>query len=270
MKPVFMAAAAATGLVFGILASPVLAGAEAPPVLEMAKLLEPAASPAASVAAPASAPVSVAVRPSAATPPPPRPVTLVVATKSEPSGRVFADGPDLVRRYLALRSDLATPAPYLHTDAWIGAHIGAQTGAKGGAQTGWRAGVQAGAEWECLTQALYFEARGERAEGLFAVAEVILNRVDSSRYPDTVCDVVNQGTGRKFACQFTYTCDGLPERVEEPAAWERAGTVARVMLKGAPRVLTDGALFYHASHVSPRWSLGKALTSTIGAHRFYR
>ena len=53
-----------------------------------------------------------------------------------------------------------------------------------------------GEAWQCLTEALYFEARGETVEGLVGVAEVILNRVDHVRYPDSVCGVVNQGTGR--------------------------------------------------------------------------
>ena len=58
--------------------------------------------------------------------------------------------------------------------------------------------------WQCLTEALYFEARGESVKGQFAVAEVILNRVDSAAFPNTVCGVIHQGTGRKYGCQFTY------------------------------------------------------------------
>ncbi len=60
-----------------------------------------------------------------------------------------------------------------------------------------------GPDWHCLTEALYFEARGESVKGQIAVAEVILNRVASPKFPDSVCAVVNQGTGRKYACQFT-------------------------------------------------------------------
>ncbi|MGB0426409.1 MAG: cell wall hydrolase, partial [Paracoccaceae bacterium] len=61
--------------------------------------------------------------------------------------------------------------------------------------------AKGGKEWACLTEALYFEARGETVKGQFAVAEVILNRVSSPSFPDTICGVINQGTGRKFACQ---------------------------------------------------------------------
>ena len=127
-----------------------------------------------------------------------------------------------------------------------------------------------GSEWECLAEALYFEARGESVKGQFAVAEVILNRVDSAMYPDSVCGVVNQGTGRKYACQFTYTCDGNPETIREPRAYTRVGKVAKLMLEGAPRALTGGATHYHTTAVSPRWAQKFPMTAKIGVHRFYR
>jgi spore germination cell wall hydrolase CwlJ-like protein len=128
-----------------------------------------------------------------------------------------------------------------------------------------------GAQWECLTQALYFEARGESVRGMFAVGEVILNRVESSRFPGSICSVVNQGTGRRYACQFTFTCDGHPETVHEPAAWAAVGKVARLLMDGAaPRDLTDGAMYYHTRAVSPRWARVFPRTATIGSHHFYR
>jgi hypothetical protein len=127
-----------------------------------------------------------------------------------------------------------------------------------------------GEEWRCLSEALYFEARGEEIEGIFAVAEVILNRVDSPAYPDTVCDVVYQGTGQQFACQFTYSCDGKKETITDRRAWEKVGKIARLMLDGAPRQLTDGATHYHTKSVRPRWSRVYPETATIGYHVFYR
>jgi hypothetical protein len=127
-----------------------------------------------------------------------------------------------------------------------------------------------GEAWRCLAEALYFEARGETVRGQFAVAEVILNRVDSARYPDTVCGVVHQGTGARYQCQFTYTCDGAAETIHEPRAWARVGKVARLMLDGAPRVLTGGATHYHTKHVFPRWATRFPRTTTIGVHHFYR
>ena len=129
-----------------------------------------------------------------------------------------------------------------------------------------------GAEWQCLAEALYFEARGETVKGQFAVAEVILNRVQSSNYPDSICGVVGQGTssGRKYACQFSYNCDGAPETIHEPAAYRRVGKVARLMLEGAPRNLTEGATHYHTTAVNPRWARKFPMTAQIGVHRFYK
>lgn len=125
-------------------------------------------------------------------------------------------------------------------------------------------------QWECLTEALYFEARGEDPIGQYAVAEVVLNRVDHPNYPNTVCGVVNQGTGRQYACQFTYTCDGLPEHVNDTTSWHRLGHIARIMMDGAPRDLTEDATHYHADWVNPRWARLYPRTAQFGDHIFYR
>ncbi|QGY00306.1 cell wall hydrolase [Roseovarius faecimaris] len=125
-------------------------------------------------------------------------------------------------------------------------------------------------QWRCLAEALYFEARGESVKGQFAVAEVILNRVDNPRYPDTVCGVIHQGTGRKYQCQFTYTCDGHKEVIAEPKAFKQVGRVAHLMLNGAERSLTKGATHYHTRAVRPKWSKTYPRTATIGVHHFYR
>lgn len=125
-------------------------------------------------------------------------------------------------------------------------------------------------EWRCLAEAVYFEARGETIQGQFAVAEVILNRVDSRRYPDTICGVVRQGASRMNACQFSYVCDGRPEVVAERRAFLRAGKIARLMLDGAPRALTGGATHFHTRQVKPRWSKRFLRTASIGEHLFYR
>ncbi len=127
-----------------------------------------------------------------------------------------------------------------------------------------------GADWQCLAEALYFEARGETVRGQFAVAEVILNRVDSRDFPNSVCGVINQGTGQRFRCQFTYTCDGHAEVVNEPATFVRVAKVARAMLDGTERALTQGATYYHANWVSPRWARRFVKTASIGVHLFYR
>lgn len=128
------------------------------------------------------------------------------------------------------------------------------------------------AEWRCLTEALYFEARGEALQGQLAVAEVILNRRDSKKFPKSVCGVVNQGTksGKKHACQFSYKCDGHAEVFSEGGAYIQVGKVARIMLDGKARNLTKGATFYHANSVRPRWSRKFQRTAKVGRHYFYR
>lgn len=126
-------------------------------------------------------------------------------------------------------------------------------------------------DWACLSEALYFEARGESIRGQFAVAEVILNRVDSAKYPNSICAVINQGTGKKYQCQFTYTCDGKKEIFNEATARKNTQKVAAALIEGiAPRVLTKGATHYHTKSVNPSWSRSFPRVATIGVHHFYR
>ncbi len=131
-----------------------------------------------------------------------------------------------------------------------------------------RPAAQGDAEWECLAKAIYFEARGESIRGQFAVAEVILNRVASPLYPRSVCRVVHQGGSG--GCQFSFTCDGYSDRIREKAAYAISGKIARLMLDGAPRLLTDGATHFHTRNVRPRWAHRMPRTATIGHHLFYR
>lgn len=123
--------------------------------------------------------------------------------------------------------------------------------------------------WQCLTEALYFEARSETLEGQFAVGEVILNRVDSSRFPNSVCGVVTQGAHRLHACQFSYNCDGKAEHFSEAKAYARSGKLAKLLLDGRARVLTGGATYYHTSAVQPSWAKSFVQTAQIGRHIFY-
>lgn len=124
--------------------------------------------------------------------------------------------------------------------------------------------------WYCLAEALYFEARGESLRGQIAVAEVILNRVDSKRYPGSVCGVVQQGQHRRNACQFSYNCDGRSNRIGNKKSFNKLGKLAYVMLNGAERELTGNALYYHNDTVRPRWSRKMVKTARIGRHIFYR
>ena len=123
-------------------------------------------------------------------------------------------------------------------------------------------------QFRCLATALYFEARGESLHGQAAVAEVILNRVEASAYPNSICGVVNQaGNG---GCQFSYVCDGKPATIGDRRAWDVAGRIARAMLDGAPRELTQGATHFHTPAVNPKWARSFTKTARIGSHIFYR
>ncbi len=124
--------------------------------------------------------------------------------------------------------------------------------------------------WRCLTEAIYFEARGEPVEGQIAVGEVVLNRVDAPNYPADVCTVVHQGAGNAPACQFSYTCDGIPDRVTDAASWDLAGRIARYLLDGAPRRFSGNATHYHADYVDPDWARAYPQTAHLGRHLFYR
>ncbi len=138
---------------------------------------------------------------------------------------------------------------------------------------GWVAsqpGAQGGDQFACLAKALYFEARGESVKGQFAVAEVILNRVDSRRYPNSVCGVVNQGAGNRNGCQFSFACDGHADTIREKAAYARVAKVARAMMDGAPRALTGGATHFHTTNIRPTWARRFPNTAKIGSHLFYR
>ena len=117
------------------------------------------------------------------------------------------------------------------------------------------------ADLQCLSEALYFEARGEGAQGQRAVAEVILNRVDHPRFPKTVCGVVNQRG------QFTYN---KGRRMSNAAAAARSRQIAADALAGAPRELTSGATYFHTTNVRPGWSKRFTRTTKIGSHVFYR
>lgn len=127
-----------------------------------------------------------------------------------------------------------------------------------------------GAEWACLTEALYFEARGESFKGISAVAEVIINRKNSKKFPNTVCGVISQGVGGRPGCQFSYKCDGRAEVYHEPRAYARVAKMARLKLDGRLPKITGGALFYHTTAVRPSWSRKFLRTAKVGVHLFYK
>ena len=126
------------------------------------------------------------------------------------------------------------------------------------------------AEHLCLSQAIYYEARSESVMGQVAVAEVVYNRVRDHRYPNTVCEVVFQGSERTTGCQFSFTCDGAMKKTPRGRHWARAQQVASHVVMGLNRPLTGTATHYHTDYVDPVWNKSLIHTKTIGTHIFYR
>jgi spore germination cell wall hydrolase CwlJ-like protein len=124
---------------------------------------------------------------------------------------------------------------------------------------------------KCLTEAVYFEARGEAVRGQIAVAQVVMNRAFSGFYPSTVCGVVYQNKHRHLACQFTFACDRVADVVREPDMWDRAKKIAKAMLDGQlwlPEVAKS--THYHAYWVRPSWVNEMKKMYKFGVHTFYR
>lgn len=126
-------------------------------------------------------------------------------------------------------------------------------------------------EQRCLAEAVYFEARSESLQGQAAVAQVVLNRVKSGLYPNSVCGVVYQNSNRYLACQFTFTCEGKSLRITEPGPWRDAVRIAREVYDGTTYLPEVGAsTHYHANYVRPYWAKKLKKMDTIGQHVFYQ
>lgn len=135
------------------------------------------------------------------------------------------------------------------------------------------------AEEFCLAQNIYFEASIDNLAGMAAVANTVLNRVEDSSYPNTVCGVIHQGqrdgAGNmvRNQCQFSWYCDGKSDRIPESDVWEQAKEIAwNMMHTDLYRGLAEGATHYHATYVDPYWadSNGMEKVGQIGKHIFYR
>jgi spore germination cell wall hydrolase CwlJ-like protein len=121
-----------------------------------------------------------------------------------------------------------------------------------------------GGEHECLAGAVYFESKGEPLQGQLSVAEVILNRTRSGRFPTSICGVVKQRS------QFSFVRGGrFPPIARSSAAWRKAVGVARVAMQDLADGPAPRALFFHATYVSPGWR-GLTRVATVGNHIFYR
>ena len=143
-------------------------------------------------------------------------------------------------------------------------------------QDSWRQGFVSAEDrtrqLECLANNIYWEAASEPFEGKVAVAQVTMNRVESGRFADSVCGVVYQKNViyEKVVCQFTWYCEGTHKvKPVHPPLWRESQEVAKkVLLEGFRLPSLEGALFYHADYVNPRWQ--KDRVAKIGRHIFYK
>jgi len=124
----------------------------------------------------------------------------------------------------------------------------------------------------CLAQNIYFEARSQPLIEQVAVAQVVLNRVYSPNYPDTVCGVVyhNKYPKKLHKCQFSWFCDGLADVPRNADAWLKANQIASLVLSPDFPDLVDGATHYHADYVTPSWASTQTQVAQIGSHIFYQ
>jgi hypothetical protein len=123
---------------------------------------------------------------------------------------------------------------------------------------------------QCLTQAIYYEARSESDDGQRAVAQVVLNRVRHPSYPNSVCGVVFQGSHRSTGCQFSFTCMGAMGPIGDPRSWDRARRIAASALSGSVYRPVGLATHYHTTAIRPYWAPSLVRQITLGAHIFYR
>lgn len=123
---------------------------------------------------------------------------------------------------------------------------------------------------ECLTQAVYYEAASEGADGQRAVAQVVLNRMRHPGYPASVCGVIYQGSERPTGCQFTFTCDGSLARLPIDSLWKQAQKIAAQALAGKVFGQVGHATHYHADYVLPYWADSLDKSVRVGRHIFYR
>lgn len=135
---------------------------------------------------------------------------------------------------------------------------------------------------ECLAKNIYFEARGESLEGQIAVSQVVMNRVQSKHFPNTICEVVYQGQLSTWylevkgievpvrnRCQFSWWCDGRSDNPKDMTAWGEALTVAAGVIRNEYNDYTNGAMWYHANYVKPDWRHQFTHVTDIGNHKFY-
>ncbi|WP_426009699.1 cell wall hydrolase [Caulobacter sp. DWR2-3-1b2] len=130
--------------------------------------------------------------------------------------------------------------------------------------------LESSRELECLSEAVYYEARGETPSGQAAVAQVVLNRVRHPSFPKSICGVVFQGAYTHTGCQFSFACDGSMRRGREVGAWNRAQKIAARALSGAVMSEVGAATHFHTTGVAPGWGPRLLRVAQVGMHVFYR
>jgi spore germination cell wall hydrolase CwlJ-like protein len=128
-------------------------------------------------------------------------------------------------------------------------------------------------EVKCLATAIYFEARSEPELGQIAVAQVVINRLKNPAYPNTICGVVYQNKNKRNRCQFSFACDGIPDRIRDQKAWATSQAVARRVINDERHLYVasvGAATHYHATYVRPRWARSMRKMEKIGRHIFYK
>jgi spore germination cell wall hydrolase CwlJ-like protein len=123
---------------------------------------------------------------------------------------------------------------------------------------------------DCLTEAVYYEARSEPLDGQRAVAQVVLNRTGRPGFSNSVCGVIRQRSVSGGGCQFAFVCNGVMLARREARAWAEAREVARRSLSGAAFALIGTATFYHRADVRPDWSARFKRVAQVGSQIFYR
>ena len=121
----------------------------------------------------------------------------------------------------------------------------------------------------CLARSIYWEARGEEAVSMEAVASVVMNRLGHEGFPNTVCGVVKQGH-EQGSCQFSWWCDGRPDQATDDESYARAKEIARRALNLQLTDRTGGALYFHHRDVHPSWATEYTKTVAIGEFVFYK
>ena len=146
----------------------------------------------------------------------------------------------------------------------------ARDDSSGGVASGQTGTTDVRRQIECLAKTIYFEARGEPDAGKLAVGHVVMNRVASDDYPNTVCQVMKQGGAERLhRCQFSFYCDGRSDEPQDKKAWRHSQSLARAVFWDFSPDPTGGARWYHADYVSPDWRNHFDKGPVIGQHVFY-